>query len=65
MDPNATLKRIRELVEAVLDHDLDDRDALDAAGYLADAVQALDQWLSKGGFLPEAWRVPTDRTVRP
>ena len=24
---------------------------------LAELVQSLDEWLSKGGFLPEDWRV--------
>lgn len=27
----------------------------DAACELADAVDALDEWLSKGGYLPQLW----------
>jgi hypothetical protein len=55
MDPNATLQRIRELVEALTDHDMEDSDVVDAAGSLAESVGNLDGWISKGGFLPDAW----------
>ena len=27
----------------------------DAASELADAAEALDEWLSKGGYLPKPW----------
>lgn len=43
MDPDATLANIRRLLDG------DDPDAL------ADAVAALDGWLTGGGFLPAAW----------
>jgi len=57
MDPNETLRRMQEMAERVVraadvGSDVDEDDACD----LADAVQALDGWLSKGGFLPDAWR---------
>lgn len=49
MDPNATLRRLRELC------------ALDNchlfAVEIADLFEALDEWISKGGFLPEDWKV--------
>ena len=55
MDPNATLKRIRELVKecmALPDASCDDPDRTQAlAGHVAD----LDEWLSKGGALPTRW----------
>lgn len=50
MDPNAVLAKIRAAVEesfTVSDCSVDD---------IAEAFQALDEWLSKGGFLPAAWR---------
>ena len=55
MDPTATLDEIRGLIfssncDAVLRR-LDP----DEADRLQDLVLALDEWLSKGGFLPAAW----------
>ena len=52
MDPNAALATIRRLIDlyakdAVLDQD--------DASALVESVEGLDGWLSKGGFLPEAW----------
>ena len=44
MDPNATLAEIRHLVDTGADHD-----------ELRTAVNALDHWLTAGGFLPDAW----------
>ncbi len=51
MDPNETLERLRELAAIIVRSD----DDATAAYELADAVQNLDQWLSNGGFLPQAW----------
>ena len=54
MDPNATLTTIRKLV-AQFEYGgegLEPDDIID----LTEAVDALDKWLSKGGFPPEAWR---------
>lgn len=54
MDPNATLKRILELVEEI--HSTDNPNYLaNRAPELAEAVEALDEWLSRGGFLPTRW----------
>lgn len=52
MDPTATLNAIRLLVEdarakenpTVLEHDL------------ANAIEALDEWIMSGGFLPGEWK---------
>jgi len=51
MDPNATLDSIRELFARA------DTETFDLADgqTLADLVGALDDWLTKGGFLPDAW----------
>ena len=59
MDPNETLKETRELFTVPL-HERDeywhDR--------IADRFDALDDWLSKGGFLPTAWNAPGTSAVR-
>jgi hypothetical protein len=58
MDPNANLEEQRNLVAVILRADHDDIDITAAATRLAELVEALDQWLSNGGFLPADW--PTD-----
>lgn len=50
MDPNATLEELRRLIEGTKSAE---RDTL--AEEIADRFEALDQWLSNGGFLPDAW----------
>lgn len=63
MDPDKTLHELREAIARVR--------AMQGAGYsyeemadatlpMADAADALDGWLSKGGFLPGAWRETED-----
>jgi hypothetical protein len=59
MDPNANLKEQRELTQRIMrafdeanSNGIDQEDA----NRLAELVQALDEWLVKGGFLPESWR---------
>ena len=65
MDPNATLKIARAAVEQI-NAETDLGDACDysrvslSVPELAEAFEALDQWLSKGGFLPAAWRENPD-----
>jgi hypothetical protein len=54
MDPNETLRRMRELhtqwnEEAAID-------SVDLAAAMFDYFDALDTWLSRGGFLPDAWQ---------
>jgi hypothetical protein len=56
MDPNATLKRIREVSKSITEifdseHIHEGNKILDLASELA----ALDEWLSKGGFFPRDW----------
>jgi hypothetical protein len=50
MDPNACLAEIIKLAKQIL-NDL----TADNAYTLADRIESLDVWLSKGGFLPERW----------
>ena len=55
MDPDETLKCAREALE-ILNCDLSFEPArLDASDDLVAAFEALDEWLSKGGFLPADW----------
>lgn len=53
MDPNETLKRLRKLAKRIgsMAEPYDD-DALE----LAELVDALDQWITNGGFLPRDWK---------
>jgi hypothetical protein len=55
MDPNAALQALRA---ALGDYDLaiHKKVADVAADRALDAARALDEWLSKGGFAPDAWR---------
>ena len=64
MDPTACLDIIRELTEKIIVASDGDDDygyvaaALDHAYELADHVQALDEWIMKGGLLPDTWADP-------
>ena len=53
MDPNESLKRARAMLRRYGETG-DTADIPDVAT-LADAFEALDAWLSSGGFLPTAW----------
>ncbi len=60
MDPNATLKRIREVSKSITEifdseHIHEGNKILDLASELAELTTALDEWLSKGGFFPRDW----------
>jgi len=52
MDPDKALKTIRHITAKIRLRSarMNDVDRLE------EAVTALDEWISKGGFLPEAWR---------
>jgi hypothetical protein len=54
MDPDEALKNARRAVKRYIDEQDPQRLAL-ASADLVDAFAALDGWLSKGGFLPQAW----------
>lgn len=67
MDPNATLAEIRALTVALITADLSTSDLIAKATRLAELTFALDEWITKGGFLPEAWhlaQLPPNRTCR-
>jgi hypothetical protein len=64
MDPDANLDEQRRLVRRI--HAVQDategptmgelRDVAHDAYRLAELVEALDQWIARGGFLPARWR---------
>jgi hypothetical protein len=54
MDPNEALKNVREMSRR-LNADEFEVDSGDAMA-LVEAFEALDGWLSNGGFLPDAWK---------
>lgn len=55
MDPNESLRECRLRLMYVYEDIGDGFPCTDSAERLADAFRALDEWLSKGGFLPEDW----------
>lgn len=64
MDPDANLKEQRELAAKIIrgTDESDDRllsekmdEFVTDADRLAELVQALDEWLTKGGSLPKGW----------
>lgn len=54
MDPDEALAQMRTAIETVWAAQ-SSVSAATAADTLAEHASALDQWLSKGGFLPAAW----------
>jgi hypothetical protein len=53
MDPNENLKQQLAIARAIL---ADKSDHSFGAVQLAELVEALDGWITKGGFLPDRWR---------
>lgn len=52
MDPNATLTELRALTAANQDREfVSDH----VCARIIELTAALDEWLSRGGFLPTAW----------
>jgi hypothetical protein len=60
MDPDSTLAALRDLISRLRSAATTDTKA-DLADELADTVDDLDGWLTRGGFLPRAW---ADRSSR-
>lgn len=63
MDPNTNLTEIRsELSDIAVCRDstagADPGRVVEAAERVVDLFEALDEWLGKGGFLPDAWQRP-------
>lgn len=62
MDPNATLAEMRGIVEQWNTNAPGD-EAYHLLSLLTDHVEALDKWLSSGGFLPSVWHAACNRAV--
>lgn len=59
MDPNECLREMRTCYEQVLDptyERLTDSGKDEIAVNLATHAEALDKWISSGGFLPTEWK---------
>ena len=58
MDPNENLKQQLELAGAILHlyHQDSGYDATEDAVRLAELVQALNDWIQRGGYIPFGWR---------
>lgn len=57
MDPNMTLHELRELCGEALAAAEGEPTRLTALD-IAEKFDALDQWMSRGGFAPSAWAHP-------
>lgn len=59
MDPNKLLHELIRLCDAVY-HDNSTQPGAreEDINQLCDFVEQLDDWLSNGGFLPQAWNTP-------
>jgi hypothetical protein len=60
MDPDATLVAIRELVKLIYSIENNPEPAYDLGELgldLADQVSGLDEWITRGGFLPMSWKL--------
>lgn len=53
MDPDAALARIRELAERIVNYTVDQ--PVPDKQELAELFLGLDQWICRGGFLPQDW----------
>lgn len=56
MDPNAALVKLRGSIHAFRENDDEFNRHWDHAETLVEAIEALDEWLSKGGYLPADWQ---------
>ena len=58
MDPNQTLNELLDCAERVIYHyDGDGVIDIEDSHTLADGIMALNEWLNKGGFLPDEWYI--------
>lgn len=57
MDPDSNLKSQRILAETILANiDAGQQPAEEHVDRLCHLVQSLDEWITKGGFLPKDWQ---------
>lgn len=55
MDPTETLRVIRDII-LIINSTGNDARLAELACDLAERVDALDAWMTRGGFLPVQWR---------
>jgi dsDNA-binding SOS-regulon protein len=68
VDPNKALADLRQAYsdwEDTRGRDGTSTAAVDAADRMRDAASALDEWLSRGGFLPMEWAPKQERHHAP
>lgn len=56
MDPNANLQEQVMIARHLADDDYPTHELANRATRLAELVLALDEWISRAGFLPERWQ---------
>lgn len=56
MDPDEALREALKLSDQIITEPLDDEELEEAARELAEKLEALDNWIRQGGFLPKRWR---------
>lgn len=56
MDPNEALAEIRKGLAAYRATPADEDVCVDTYASIIEGIEALDEWLSKGAFLPDAWQ---------
>lgn len=52
MDPDAALEEVRRIVARA---DAEGTDIVEDYNRLIDLIDGLDQWISRGGFMPKVW----------
>lgn len=60
MDPDINLEEQREIANLCLNEDLYESEITSNFTRLAKLVIALDEWITKGGALPEEWNINHD-----
>jgi hypothetical protein len=64
MDPNELLKELKDLVAGIKKRECESiatpEEMIELYVELAEKFEALDVWLTKGGFIPSQWRAVKD-----
>ena len=62
MDPNANLRAQRKIATWFTNGgDATTEEWMERANRLAELVEALDEWITAGGFLPDRWEIARKR----
>ncbi len=56
MDPNVTLLELRRKMTVLKEGNISTKDKDRLLDALVEEFEALDEWISRGGFLPTDWR---------